>query len=64
MKAALVGMTGINRLKVLHGYPPRELDLSKEDALLGSYFKTLRESLIVSENQSSNVKGRRVLSSG
>ena len=58
LKAALINATGISRLKVLHGYPPKELDLNKEDALLGTFFKTLRESLIVSENSSSNVKGR------
>lgn len=58
LKQALTNATGLNRLKVLHGYPFKELDLSKEDTLLGSYFKTSKESLIVSENVSSNVKGK------
>lgn len=57
LKTALSQSTGIGNLKVLCGYPPKELDLSKETALLGNYFKSNRESLTVSENKGSKMKG-------
>jgi len=56
LKAALSSITGFSQLSVLYSYPPKELDLSKEDTLLGEIFKSLRESLIISENLSGNIK--------
>lgn len=58
LKATLTSLTGINRLKVLHGYPPKELDLNKDDVQLGTLFKSLRESLIISEHVSTSIKSK------